>query len=636
MLLGKGTYGCVYEVVVAGQKRAMKFFVCRKNQLHLNNLQEMFVMCKVQNIHNLVHCFKISLDAPSAYLADSECMETPIAPLSILMTRYDCDMFTWVHRSWKPQHLCDIAYKVTRGLCHLHSLGIIHRDITPTNVFMQRNEPHIGDFGLTTLYNGVDKLSHAVTQMNYRAPEMIAKRDYDYKVDVWALGVILHFLFHKKALFSMGNSDKAQDNLLHMFTRLPDWVIPQFVMVKIRRKLTKDLFARKPKQLSTGCSNLTSVHRNLYNNLMEGILNMDPSLRLSTYSIMSHELFSKRQRNIYTHAYPAPSPLLASPVSTSTKKRPNLAAQCPLSKKMRKASGEGGKPHRAALPCSRLSDMFTLPVDTKDSSENAQSAAHPRPCMRDDTMILVQCKERQWALAVVFEYFNFMMLTRPRWLNFSTIFMCVDLIDKFLYSLHFCSMNEMEEGHGGGEGHGVGEGQEEEEEQEEEGNATGARWNICGTVRGTTKNQGYRMRTLQRSNLAEDETDDPDMHRYLTMDKVIKIATCCMYLATKFTLGLAACPEFMTFNIRNVEMSTVEWESLEIDIVVHCLEGMLHTPTILEVACDRGIVLEEEDITKLLLVMQYRTLQSGMTKSDILEVYMTHIRAIPLTDVPQL
>lgn len=38
VLLGKGTYGCVYEVDMAGEKRAMKYFVCRKNQLHLNNL----------------------------------------------------------------------------------------------------------------------------------------------------------------------------------------------------------------------------------------------------------------------------------------------------------------------------------------------------------------------------------------------------------------------------------------------------------------------------------------------------------------------------------------------------------------------------------------------------------------------
>lgn len=241
-LLGKGTYGCVYEVDMAGEKRAMKYFVCRKNQLHLNNLQEMFVNCKVRNVPNLVHCFKISLDDPTSYLADDVFKSTNIGPLSIMMTRYDCDMCTWVHKTWNPQHLCEIAHKVTKGLCHLDSLGIIHRDIKPTNIFMKKNEPFLGDFGLTVVYNGVDKLSSVVSQINYRAPEMIVKKQYDYKVDIWALGVVIYFLFHRDSLFSMSNEDKLQDQLLHIYSRLPDWRVPTFVMTKIKKKLTSAVY----------------------------------------------------------------------------------------------------------------------------------------------------------------------------------------------------------------------------------------------------------------------------------------------------------------------------------------------------------------------------------------------------------
>lgn len=39
--------------------------------------------------------------------------------------------------------------QIVEGLAHIHAQGIIHRDLTPNNIFFDaRNDIKIGDFGL--------------------------------------------------------------------------------------------------------------------------------------------------------------------------------------------------------------------------------------------------------------------------------------------------------------------------------------------------------------------------------------------------------------------------------------------------------------------------------------------------------
>jgi tripartite ATP-independent transporter DctP family solute receptor len=83
-----------------------------------------------------------------------------------------------------------IALEVARGLAHAHAQGVVHRDLTPGNVFLCGDgQVKILDFGMAHAF-GRRKVDGGT--LAYMAPEQIADAPEDERTDVFALGVILH------------------------------------------------------------------------------------------------------------------------------------------------------------------------------------------------------------------------------------------------------------------------------------------------------------------------------------------------------------------------------------------------------------------------------------------------------------
>ena len=75
------------------------------------------------------------------------------------------------------------------GLSHIHANQIIHRDLTPSNIFLFMNRDNrislkIGDFGLSKQIMNSDPNSYCGT-LHYLSPEIFYGQDYSYKTDVW-------------------------------------------------------------------------------------------------------------------------------------------------------------------------------------------------------------------------------------------------------------------------------------------------------------------------------------------------------------------------------------------------------------------------------------------------------------------
>lgn len=116
--------------------------------------------------------------------------------------------------SFDVDHAWHLFRQIVEGLAHIHSQGIIHRDLTPSNIFFDvRNDIKIGDFGLAKFLK-LEQLDHdqylpteaigvsmdgtgQVGTYFYTAPEVEQKwPQINEKVDMYSLGVIFFELWH--------------------------------------------------------------------------------------------------------------------------------------------------------------------------------------------------------------------------------------------------------------------------------------------------------------------------------------------------------------------------------------------------------------------------------------------------------
>lgn len=98
----------------------------------------------------------------------------------------------------KTNQSIEIMQKVASAISYCHDKGILHRDMKPANVIIDKNgEPHIMDFGLAKATEVQDtKLTQTGMIMGtpaYLSPEQgESAKDIDGRTDIWSMGIMLY------------------------------------------------------------------------------------------------------------------------------------------------------------------------------------------------------------------------------------------------------------------------------------------------------------------------------------------------------------------------------------------------------------------------------------------------------------
>ena len=205
-VLGKGGFAVAYSTkdAATGEQRAIK--VLKKHKLSEALYAQVGVEIATHRAasagighRNILHFFGSFEDAGHCYLTLALARHGTLQGVLAARTRLtepECQF-------WLPQLLA--------GLEHLAQIGIAHRDLTPSNMFVDREERHlvlrIADFGLAEfIVDGQESAPNACGTPSYMPPEVLRNSHivghdviatnggHSHLSDMWAVGISLYQL----------------------------------------------------------------------------------------------------------------------------------------------------------------------------------------------------------------------------------------------------------------------------------------------------------------------------------------------------------------------------------------------------------------------------------------------------------
>ncbi|GAA5911275.1 cyclin-dependent serine/threonine-protein kinase CDC28 [Sporobolomyces salmoneus] len=186
-----------------------------------------------------------------------------------------------------PDIVKKFTYQLIKGVYYLHAHRILHRDLKPQNLLINKEgNLKLADFGLARAFGiPLRTYTHEIVTLWYRSPEvLLGSRHYSTGVDMWSVGCIFAEMIMRQPLFP---GDSEIDEIFRIFRLLgtPDEDVWPGVTTLPDYKPTFPNW--HPKEIGAHVIGSTPESTEL----LVGMLAYDPAKRMSAKAALQSDYF---------------------------------------------------------------------------------------------------------------------------------------------------------------------------------------------------------------------------------------------------------------------------------------------------------------------------------------------------------
>ena len=210
-ILGEGAYGKVYKVESAnnpGEYFALKKFKEGKNLegFNISAIREIEILKELnhENIEKVIDTF-YGINCLYVQFEYIDCVLSKLIKFNLKNEKFLTEA-----------DIKGIMLQILTGLAEIHNNGILHRDLAPSNILINKNGIiKIADFGLSRFIASPDReMTKGVITKYYRAPEIFFEaKYYSFSIDIWSAGCILAEMILCDVLFRGNDEIEIMTNI---------------------------------------------------------------------------------------------------------------------------------------------------------------------------------------------------------------------------------------------------------------------------------------------------------------------------------------------------------------------------------------------------------------------------------------